>query len=493
MSSIPAILFLVFNRPETTMRVFDAIRDARPPRLYVAADGPRARRAGEAERCNEVRRVATAVDWPCEVRTLFRDANLGCRRAVAGAVSWFFEHEPEGIILEDDTVPTPAFFPYCASMLERYRDRADVFMVAGYNHVPRAGGRVGHFLSRYAQIWGWATWADRWRLYDETLPDFEKDFSRARAAGFIKHWEGGFWRQRLDEVRVGSLDTWDHQWQFTVLKHNGRCVRPTCNLVANIGFGPEATHTRRENAAVAANTPADPAPARLDRRVRVGPFEDARFFERKLRNRSRLSWRDYLHWTLPAPALRLVGRTRVHARDTKRLLRQAWARRRSAVPAAGDAPRCLVVSPGGVATTALMTHLSAFIPINDAEDRDDLKHLPTPPAWLTDDHRVVFLTGCPRQIEASLVRRGWRARQGAKLGSLGAVLLPGTLGRHCLRRAASRQMAAWCAYAAAHPGRVRVVPFDEIWARQNEISAFFGIHDALFIEAFPQRRARQSA
>src|SRR5262245_55441705 len=103
----PPILLLVFNRPETTSRVFQAIRAVRPNKLYVAADGPRSDRAGEAERCVEVRRIATAVDWPCEMRTLFREENLGCRRAVSGAITWFFEQEEAGIILEDDCLPHP--------------------------------------------------------------------------------------------------------------------------------------------------------------------------------------------------------------------------------------------------------------------------------------------------------------------------------------------------------------------------------------------------
>src|SRR5688572_20906804 len=104
----PPVLFLVFNRPDTTARAFEAIRSARPARLYVAADGPRVGRAGEAERCAEARRIATAADWPCEIRTLFRDRNLGCRLGVSTAIDWFFEHEQEGIILEDDCVPSPS-------------------------------------------------------------------------------------------------------------------------------------------------------------------------------------------------------------------------------------------------------------------------------------------------------------------------------------------------------------------------------------------------
>ena len=127
------VLFLIFNRPQTTSHVFAAIRRARPERLYVAADGPRASRDGEAERVAETRRIANSVDWPCRVATLFRDENLVCKRAVSGAIDWFFENEPEGIILEDDTVPIPSFFTYADALLERYRDDDRIMMINGSN------------------------------------------------------------------------------------------------------------------------------------------------------------------------------------------------------------------------------------------------------------------------------------------------------------------------------------------------------------------------
>src|SRR5690349_15319882 len=128
-----AILFLVFNRPETTARVFDAIRAARPARLYVAADGPRAARSGESERCEQTRRIASAVDWPCTVNTLFRATNLGCKNAVSSAISWFFEQEQEGVILEDDCLPEPSFFAYCDELLAHYRDNPRVGLISGDN------------------------------------------------------------------------------------------------------------------------------------------------------------------------------------------------------------------------------------------------------------------------------------------------------------------------------------------------------------------------
>jgi hypothetical protein len=175
-----AVLFLVFSRPHLTAQVMATIRAAQPKRLYVAADGPR-KRPGEDELCNEARRIATEVDWPCEVRTLFRDTNLGCRVGVSTAMDWFFEHEKEGIILEDDCVPSQSFFPYCAELLDRYRDDARIMCISGDN--PRARPvqrRESYVFSRYPLIWGWATWQRAWRLYDATRSSWPEYRSSGR-------------------------------------------------------------------------------------------------------------------------------------------------------------------------------------------------------------------------------------------------------------------------------------------------------------------------
>lgn len=133
---INPVLFVVFSRPDTTARVFEAIRQARPPRLYVAADGPRASRPGEAQLCEETRRIASAVDWPCELKTLFRPENLGCKAAVSGAIDWFFDNEEQGVILEDDCLPDASFFEYCDALLEKHKDDLRVMCISGDNFMP---------------------------------------------------------------------------------------------------------------------------------------------------------------------------------------------------------------------------------------------------------------------------------------------------------------------------------------------------------------------
>ena len=158
-----AVLFLVFNRPRYTRQVFECIRNAKPERLYVAADGPRSDRAEEESLCEEVRSIATNVDWPCNLKVLFQDTNLGCRLGVSNGINWFFEHEEEGIIIQDDILPSPGFFVFCETMLELYRNDERIMMITGTNYHPVAGDK-DFFFSQYFSIWGWATWRRAWKL-----------------------------------------------------------------------------------------------------------------------------------------------------------------------------------------------------------------------------------------------------------------------------------------------------------------------------------------
>ncbi len=258
------VLLIVFNRPEKTAAVMERLRAARPPKLYVAADGPRPSREGEAERCAAVRRIATTVDWPCEVRTLFRDANLGCKRGVAGGIDWFFAHESEGIILEDDILPTPDFFTFCDDQLERHRDDASVGMIGGINLVAQhlapqhlapqhlapqhpapqhPAPQPSWRYTSHPQIWGWASWRRAWAHFDVDMrrwpavrPAFRASFGRRR-------FTADMFIDRLEQVASGSLDTWDYQWVLASRLAGMVCALPSVSLVENIGFDAEATHT----------------------------------------------------------------------------------------------------------------------------------------------------------------------------------------------------------------------------------------------------------
>ncbi len=239
------VLLLVFNRPDPTRRVFEAIRQAKPKRLFVAADGPRPHRPDDVPLCAQVRELVSRVDWDCQVHTLFREENLGCGRAVSGAITWFFERVEEGIILEDDTVPGASFFPYCAELLATYRHEPRVMHVSGTSfQFGRQRGRASYFFAHYFHVWGWATWRRAWQRYDFTLDGWEAFRSGETLRRVVKtESEYNYWRQVFTRVQSGQIDTWDYQWLFSIWASGGLCVTPNVNLVSNIGGGEHATHT----------------------------------------------------------------------------------------------------------------------------------------------------------------------------------------------------------------------------------------------------------
>lgn len=240
------VLFMIFNRPDLTQHVFQAIRAQRPRQLFIAADGPRRRVRGERARCEQTRRwVLDHIDWDCEVKTLFREENLGCKVAVAGAIDWFFQQVPEGIILEDDCLPEPDFFRFCAELLRHYRDDPKVAMIGGVNFQRgRQWGAASHYFSKYSHIWGWASWRRAWQHYSvgmEGLDDFLA--SAAWKTTFPNATEAAYWEPVLRRVRDGLVDTWDYQWSYAIWRQGGLVALPQVNLVSNLGFRSDATHT----------------------------------------------------------------------------------------------------------------------------------------------------------------------------------------------------------------------------------------------------------
>ncbi len=253
------VLFLVFNRPEVSSKVFDMIRLARPPRLYIAADGPRPEVHGEAEICEEVRRIATDVDWKCDVFSLFLREHLGCALAISNAIGWFFEHESEGIILEDDCLPSCSFFMFCQELLERYRDDKRVMHIAGTNlHFGKRYGDGSYYFSRYNLIWGWATWRRAWQLYDvdmNTLPSLRRRYDLERT--LLSYNERISRMAMYDDAYSHRIDTWDYQWHYATRINSGLAVHPNVNLVQNLGFCNGATHTWSKDPKIIGNVAED--------------------------------------------------------------------------------------------------------------------------------------------------------------------------------------------------------------------------------------------
>lgn len=243
--SVP-ILLLVFNRPDLTSQVFDAIRRIRPQRLYISADAPRINSQSDKSLCDQVRHIVTNVDWPCELNTQFFSVNQGCRDGEALGMQWFFSHEHEGIVLEDDTLPTHSFFPYAQTLLERYRDNSRIFTISGNCYLPPShSGDSSYFFSRYADFWGWAGWRRSWETYDRFITDFPSWRLRDGLLDiFPSHQDvRTFWYDIFDRVHREKVDTWDYQMLFNIWSNSGFSIMPSVNLVRNLGFRSDGTHT----------------------------------------------------------------------------------------------------------------------------------------------------------------------------------------------------------------------------------------------------------
>jgi hypothetical protein len=243
------VLFLIFNRPDTTWKVFEVIRMVKPQKLFVAADGPRSEKPNELEKCMEARKIATAVDWDCEIKTLFRDQNLGCKFAVSSAIDWFFDHVEEGIILEDDCLPHPTFFRFCEEMLARYRNDTRIMMVSGDNfQFGKQRTQDSYYFSRYPHIWGWATWRRTWQKYDVGIRQWPIIKNGGGLKDILKNRKvEEYWNDIFDGVYNNTYDTWDYQLLFTCLINNKLNIVPNANLITNIGFGRDASRTTRKN------------------------------------------------------------------------------------------------------------------------------------------------------------------------------------------------------------------------------------------------------
>ncbi len=239
------ILFLIFNRPNTTKAVFESIRAVKPLRLYVAADGARTDKVGEGLLVQETRAILNDIDWDCEVKTLFRTENLGCKIAVSSAIDWFFENEEQGIILEDDCLPDLSFYSYCEELLELYKSNPKILHIGGVNFQNgRKRGNASYYFTSYNHVWGWASWRRAWYYYDVNLKNVEEfELKKLLDTKLSCKRERRYWKYIYNMVILGKIGTWDYQWLFSIWFNDGVCISPNVNLIKNIGFNNVGTHT----------------------------------------------------------------------------------------------------------------------------------------------------------------------------------------------------------------------------------------------------------
>ena len=245
------VALIIFNRPETTAKVFAAIRQAKPPKLLVIADGPRLNHPGEAEQCAAARAIINQVDWQCEVLTNYSDVNLGCRQRVSSGLDWVFDQVETAIILEDDCLPHHSFFRYCQELLIKYDDEQRIMMIYGDNfQFGRNPTEYSYYFSRYGHCWGWATWRRAWKKYDDSMELWPELKNHGWLHDVLSHGQAAdFWAGVFQGVYDG-LSSWAYIWQYTLWLNHGLTILPRINLVSNLGFD-SGTHTTMKDSPLA--------------------------------------------------------------------------------------------------------------------------------------------------------------------------------------------------------------------------------------------------
>jgi hypothetical protein len=235
------VLLIVFNRPDTTQHVFNAIRSAKPKKLYVSSDGPRSDYARDNENNDKVKQIVKNVDWDCEVKYRFLESNLGCGLGPATAISWAFENEDALIILEDDCVPAQPFFEYCEKLLEKFKNDERIWLISGRSHHAgyHAFQKYDYLFSYFGHTWGWATWKRCWNNFDidmSDMPEFlnEGGFNNVFHSPVIGDYYNKKFSSMFNDKKL-KTHVWDYQWVYARLKNMGLCIVPSKNLIQNIG------------------------------------------------------------------------------------------------------------------------------------------------------------------------------------------------------------------------------------------------------------------
>jgi hypothetical protein len=240
------VAFIIFRRPETTSRVFEEIRRAKPEKLYIIADGARPSIPGEQELVDLTRKTVEVVDWPCEVVRVYASSNLGLRERVLTGLDEVFSRESSAIILEDDCLPSQSFFRFASDLLEKYEADKRIAMISGFNFAPSRRVKDDYFFSYSTYIWGWSTWARTWQAFRNSpqVETWSAEDTHAIRSSFASRIQT---REFLGLMSVAdTLNTWDISLAVWVRQSKLFSVIPRINLIENIGFGAQATHTKFE-------------------------------------------------------------------------------------------------------------------------------------------------------------------------------------------------------------------------------------------------------
>jgi hypothetical protein len=246
---MPPLVYIIFNRPTSTRRSFDIIRTARPEVLYIAADAPRKDRPDDGRLTDEARRITEHIDWDCDVRRLYAQSNLGCGRRISSAITAALEDFESVIVLEDDCIPDLTFFSFCETLLAHYAEDTRIMAISGDNFQKGATRTdASYYFSKYPHCWGWATWRRAWKHFDLNIPQWPKFRDSGGLEAYTENErEHKFWTHTFDLVHKKQIDSWALPWTLSCWLQHGLTVLPSVNLVSNIGFDTDGTHTLRSS------------------------------------------------------------------------------------------------------------------------------------------------------------------------------------------------------------------------------------------------------
>jgi hypothetical protein len=276
--SVP-VAFFIFNRPLPTRRVFDEIKKLKPAILLITADGPR--HGADKPLVEATRKIVEIIDWPCDVRRNYSDINLGVKRRMYTGIDWVFSQFEQAILLEDDCLPDPTFFPYCTQLLEKHKDDDRIMMISGTHMLPgQRWSDDSYYYTVMTHIWGWATWRRAWQHYRADMPDWPSQVASGFPGDFVPSPKAAhFYSKMMADTYTGNLVAWGLAWMYAAWKRRAVSICPSVNLISNIGFGPDATHTRKVDPF--ANLPTQPMPFPLvhPKTVAANTEADLAFFK----------------------------------------------------------------------------------------------------------------------------------------------------------------------------------------------------------------------
>lgn len=276
------ILFFIFIRPEESLRTFEQIKAVKPRHLLIAADGARENKKGENEIVQKTRKVILdKIDWGCKVSTNFSNKNLGCKNRLSSGIDWGFSLEEELIILEDDCLPNLSFFKFCDLMLEKFRDDKNIAMISGNNLIDCQHIKADYIVSKYASIWGWASWKRAWQGYTKDLEDWKSKMDKIQDLSFF---EKIMFSSLLQDIKAGKFDTWDYQWDFHRFQQNAKSIVPRDNYISNIGYSINSTHTTDVDSEYAnQETRESNFPLNNEPNVSVNKWYEQKYFEKLIK------------------------------------------------------------------------------------------------------------------------------------------------------------------------------------------------------------------